>query len=69
MTLKINNQQRVGPEADPGTETQSVQSWSTTDMLLRDRGLGRDVTPATPVSGRGITGGGSGYVAILAHAE
>jgi hypothetical protein len=25
------------------------------------------VTPATPVSGTGITGGGSGYIAILAH--
>ena len=29
-----------------------------------DRGLGRDVTSATLDSGRGITGGGSGYAAI-----
>jgi len=37
----------------------------------RDRGLGRCVTSATPDSGpgRGITGGGSGYAALLAHAE
>jgi hypothetical protein len=27
------------------------------------------VTWATPVSGTGITGGGSGYAALLAHAE
>jgi hypothetical protein len=27
------------------------------------------VTPATPVSGTGITGGGSGYIALLAHME
>ncbi len=33
-----------------------------------DWGSGRDVTSATPVSGTGITGGGSGYAALLAHA-
>jgi hypothetical protein len=41
---------------------------SLTVGLPRDRGLGRCVTSATPVSGRGITGGGSGYAALLAHA-
>ena len=30
---------------------------------------GEVVTWATPVSGGGITGGGSGYAALLAHAE
>ena len=42
--------------SDPGSELSRFGLGSP-----RDRGLGRCVTSATPVSGRGITGGGSGY--------
>jgi hypothetical protein len=54
-----------GPEADPGSELIRLFGLGSP----RDRGLGRSVTSATPVSGTGITGGGSGYAALLAHAE
>jgi len=51
-----------GPaEADPGSELSRFALGSPRDRGLR---LGRCVTSATPVSGRGITGGGSGYAAI-----
>ena len=53
-----------GPEADPGTELSRFGLGSP-----RDRGLGRDVTSAPLDSGTRITGGGSGYAALLAHAE
>ena len=48
-----------GRKPDPGTELSRFGLGSP-----RDRGLGRDVTSATLDSGRGITGGGSGYAAI-----
>ena len=47
--------------ADPGSELSHLGL-----APPRDRDLGRW---ATPVSGTGITGGGSGYAALLAHAE
>jgi hypothetical protein len=55
--------EHFGQEADPGSELSRFGLGSP-----RDHGLGRCVTSATPVSGTGITGGGSGYAALLAHA-
>ena len=49
--------------ADPGSELSHLGLGSP-----RDRDLGRCVTWATPDSGTRITGGGSGYAAILPHA-
>ena len=48
------------PSIWPGGQIENLRSKAVT----RDRGLGRDVTSATLDSGRGITGGGSGYAAI-----
>ena len=49
--------------ADPGSELSHLRSW----FAKRPR-PGEGVTWAAMDSGRRITGGGSGYAALLAHA-